>query len=389
MIKEADFLEHLKNREEYSEPFLYIRDIMEQAGVGNYSRICSNRIAEAGLFDESHVLIDFLGERLGEILIDRVGLRKCQGILDSYIPEEKYELYQEYMDLLSTEYRYNNDVIKYLNGIEDAELKRILNEAQEKVEKYPEIERILPWIKTEISSRKPRMIFKRKGIQKVRNVKDYLKCRPGMRILKQVVKECIDNIEPDQCYREFKDNKDRIACMRKHKWIVYLDAFDRFVEKYNGNVEVPKLSHEEILKYTYLGIKRYGRYYRDRPKSKTPYTVRGEYIRLSNVLEALSRLTLLELQQMFPVDKVYDGDKYGIKDYFYTIQKISQIDQDKPIYISSNIESILWNYENVDIRMFAVNHTGNLGDWSIYLNDNSKHEDFFLKLKEGDSNNTK
>ena len=389
MIKEADFLEHLKNREEYPEPFLYISDIMEQEGVGNYSRICSNRIADAGLFDNSHVLLDLIGERIGEILIDRIGLRKCHGILDSYIPEDKYELYQEYMDLLSTEYGYNNDVIKYLNSLNISELRRILNEAQEKVEKYPEIERILPWIKTEISSRKTRMIFKRKGIQKVRSAKDYLKYRPGVRILKRAVKECIDNKEPDQCYREFKVSKDRIACMRKHKWIAYMDAYDRFVEKYNGNVEVSKLSHEEVLKYTYLGIKRYGLYYRDQPKSKTPYTVRSEFIRLSNVLEALSRLTPLELRQMFPVDKVYDGDKYGIKDYFYTIEKISKIDQDKPIYIASNIESILWNYENVNIRMFAVHYTGNLGDWSIYLNDNSKHEDFFLKLKEGDSDDAK
>ena len=69
---------------------------------------------------------------------------------------------------------------------------------------------------------------------------------PGVRILKRAVKECINNKEPDQCYREFKVNKDRIACMRKHKWIVYLNAFDRFVEKYNGNVEVSKLSQEEL-----------------------------------------------------------------------------------------------------------------------------------------------
>ena len=42
-------------------------------------------------------------------------------------------------------------------------------------------------------------------------------------------------------------------------------------------------------------------------------------------------LTPRELYQLFPIEKEYDGDKWGTKDYYYCIQEIKEIGLDTPM----------------------------------------------------------
>ena len=55
---------------------------------------------------------------------------------------------------------------------------------------------------------------------------------------------------------------------------------------------------------------------------------------------------------MFPIDKDYKGNKWGLKDYFYTRDYINGLEQDKPI--GEEILKFLWEYQNKDITDFNV-----------------------------------
>lgn len=62
---------------------------------------------------------------------------------------------------------------------------------------------------------------------------------------------------------------------------------------------------------------------------------------------ALSILTYRELQQAFPITKEYDGEQYGMMDYFYTVDELKGFDPDKRI--GDKINELLWEYYNKKI----------------------------------------
>lgn len=72
-------------------------------------------------------------------------------------------------------------------------------------------------------------------------------------------------------------------------------------------------------------------------------------------IEYLGALTVGNLVQTFPIAKEYDGAKYGSKDYFTTIDALKAYDWNKPIG-SGKVFNFLWDYENIDLREFAVHY---------------------------------
>lgn len=66
------------------------------------------------------------------------------------------------------------------------------------------------------------------------------------------------------------------------------------------------------------------------------FTVMG-YIKLKNLVIT------------FPISKDFDGEKWGCKDYFYTMDVLSDMDWDKAIG-RDNVSELLWDYENDDLR---------------------------------------
>ena len=66
-------------------------------------------------------------------------------------------------------------------------------------------------------------------------------------------------------------------------------------------------------------------------------------------------LSPIELMQVFPVDKQYDGFKYETKDYFSTMEMLNKLDintsfRDKKV----DINMILMGYENIFITVFML-----------------------------------
>ena len=76
------------------------------------------------------------------------------------------------------------------------------------------------------------------------------------------------------------------------------------------------------------------------------------------LLETVCSMTPADLVSIFPIDKKYDGYKYDIKDYFFTIEAFQSYGMDEPIRTTENAASILWDFVNINILMYQVKILG-------------------------------
>jgi|SRR5690625_762095 len=81
---------------------------------------------------------------------------------------------------------------------------------------------------------------------------------------------------------------------------------------------------------------------------------------VSAIKAVMQTLTPSEFMNVFPIEKDFKGYKYEMKDYFYTIDYISKLDQDKPI--GEEITEFLWEYSNEEINAFTLASIGLLSD---------------------------
>lgn len=76
---------------------------------------------------------------------------------------------------------------------------------------------------------------------------------------------------------------------------------------------------------------------------------------LSLIFSILGAITLRNFVTTFPITKKYDGEKWECKDYFFTMEILSQMDWDKPIG-SENVLELLWDYMNDDLRKVNIEY---------------------------------
>lgn len=65
----------------------------------------------------------------------------------------------------------------------------------------------------------------------------------------------------------------------------------------------------------------------------------------------IAQLTPNELINIFPIIKTYDGERRGVKDYFFTMDALKQIGFDTVIG-NKNIDELLWDYQNDELHKF-------------------------------------
>ena len=140
---------------------------------------------------------------------------------------------------------------------------------------------------------------------------------------------------------------------------IYSRAIERFFEKHMGAVLGE--DNEVTKKFLFLAVKYEAERQHEQEKVKTKEKIEADFRIFSILTDLLSGLTPKEFTQMFPIDKTYDGEKYGIKDYFSTIKAIKKIGPDTVIG-SNRIMEFLWDYQNRDIRNFEVNKMCTLSD---------------------------
>jgi len=63
--------------------------------------------------------------------------------------------------------------------------------------------------------------------------------------------------------------------------------------------------------------------------------------------------------RIFSIDKRYDGKRWETKDYFSTVEMIEEHGWDEPI---KDPFDFLWDYENIETRVFMVNYMSLVSD---------------------------
>ena len=86
----------------------------------------------------------------------------------------------------------------------------------------------------------------------------------------------------------------------------------------------------------------------------TPFAVKENGFNLIDALfGTIGRIKLKNLIKIFPVDKTYDGDKWGCKDYFFTMDVLKEKGLDNAVG-RDGVFDLMWDYENRDLREFTV-----------------------------------
>lgn len=101
----------------------------------------------------------------------------------------------------------------------------------------------------------------------------------------------------------------------------------------------------------YFSLERIDRRHCTEPR--TLEQVNADFNFLECVKMLMGQLTPREMMSMFPIEKEYDGEKSGCKDYFYTIEKLKDFDLDKPLG-EEGLENFLWCYWNDDLFAFDM-----------------------------------
>lgn len=137
---------------------------------------------------------------------------------------------------------------------------------------------------------------------------------------------------------------------------VYPDAFVRFSEKLDlDNIfKYDQMSKDELIQYIFLGIKSINTIHQRVKQKKNIDLLSSEYALINNIVLAITYITPRDLIQIFPIKKEYNGEKYGIKDYYFTIKAMQAAGLDKIMQEEEKVLEILWNLTNTDIKMFIV-----------------------------------
>ena len=120
-------------------------------------------------------------------------------------------------------------------------------------------------------------------------------------------------------------------------------------------------SQDELMKVALCGVK-YINYVADIERENqrldssynTPFAVKeAGFNMIDTLFGIIGRIKLNNLIKIFPIDKEYDGDKCGCKDYFFTMDVLKEKGLDNAVG-RDDVFDLMWDYENRDLREFTV-----------------------------------
>lgn len=161
-------------------------------------------------------------------------------------------------------------------------------------------------------------------------------------------------------------NKDTAELNRLTRTIKLHDMWNRqyhntvssMFEKYKS---LDDWSQDELMKVALCGVK-YINYaididainHRLDSTYQTPFEVKQNSFNLiDGLFGIIGRIKLGNLIKIFPIDKTYDGDKWGSKDYFFTMDVLKEKGLDNAVG-RDGVFDLMWDYENRDLREFTV-----------------------------------
>lgn len=161
-------------------------------------------------------------------------------------------------------------------------------------------------------------------------------------------------------------NKDTAELNRLTRVIALHDMWNR---QYHNTVSsmfqkhksIDEWSQDELMKVALCGVK-YIKYGADIERENqrldtsynTPFAVKENGFNLIDALFGIiGRIKLENLIKIFPIDKEYDGDKWGCKDYFFTMDVLKEKGLDNAVG-RDEVFDLMWDYENKDLREVTV-----------------------------------
>ena len=106
---------------------------------------------------------------------------------------------------------------------------------------------------------------------------------------------------------------------------------------------------------------------------KSPSDIRSESTLFDLVENLIAMLTPRELMELFPFEKVYDGQKCLAKDYFSTVPDLSRLDLDTPI--GDEVDYLQWGFLNAAYCIRNAKQKGTAGDVCLKANDRDSVRD--------------
>ena len=118
---------------------------------------------------------------------------------------------------------------------------------------------------------------------------------------------------------------------------------------------------ENNQKYVLAAVKYLRSTYREFQNQKYDMAeVEGRESIIDCVSLCMARMTPLQFMRLFPITKEFDGERWGVKDYFSTMEYMRTLDWDKPIGGPRELFNLMWEYRNPQIEMFMV-------DWQMVM----------------------
>lgn len=129
---------------------------------------------------------------------------------------------------------------------------------------------------------------------------------------------------------------------------IYFNLFQRRLAKYAED----RNDRFALRQLVFAGV-RWLNCCAEKPEDPDAAAARMSMYQVVNGLIGL--LTPAELVTVFPVDKTFDGDRWEIKDYFFTMDELRKIGMDAPIG-TEQVTGLLWDYENGELREYLVRY---------------------------------
>lgn len=364
-------LSHIKDGTYVNDMMFDIQKLMARADMELYAKPCCDRIEAAGLVDKVHVLR--IPPSPWRLQVDADGMEACREILGAYLqPEYLNEMHEIIKGCRNWTISVNN-MLYSLRKISRKDLKTDLMDAFVYKVGEDDEQDVTELFKAELKSRQFSGRI-RKLARRTAFVIQMLRMFPGpFQILVPFIKESWKSWN-------IVGNVPRIESGGK-----YTKALRRFIDAHGGKSRVGKLERSDLIKYIYLAVKTYGKENRTEVNHVKAYKscleIENRYQELKKVMDTIGRLTPMELLRMYPVTKEYDGEKWGTKDYFYTMDKLKKLPANKPIGDAQDVACLLWDYQNWDLTFLFLQWQNVLGDLHVYCNEPDPQDELHDRMK--------
>lgn len=133
-------------------------------------------------------------------------------------------------------------------------------------------------------------------------------------------------------------------------YLIYYEALLRTIQK-TSEIDSDLSESDSIRRIVWHGIKAFS-FYIGRERSKD-YESLSDALNMIDVINGLiKRLTVSDFTNMFPIDKVFDGEKYCSKDYYTTKKYLESFSVCESL--DDRVQDLLWEYQNTEIRKYLV-----------------------------------